>query len=94
MQAPPRVRIEVACRRDGTANVVDRCVALLGGDGRDTEAIVLLGGPAARSLVADGVPERQAYWLRVSADPASTATAWHELPGREVGSRSIAEDVN
>ena len=65
--ASPRLRVSGACSRLGTAEVVKRCVAMLNGGCDDTEFILLLGGTPARRFVTDGVPETQAYWLRVWA---------------------------
>ena len=63
----PRLRVGAACERFGPAAVVSQCEVLLAGDGGRTEFVLLLGGEPARQLVAAGVPESQAYWLRVWA---------------------------
>jgi hypothetical protein len=63
----PRLRVESACELLGRDVVIDRCVEVLGGGKVDSEFLVVLGGVPARQLLAAGVPEDQAYWLRVWA---------------------------
>jgi hypothetical protein len=65
--ATPRLRVEHACRRWGRDEVVRRCLALLAGEDDEPEFIAMLGGPPALQLLSAGVPQTQAYWVRVWA---------------------------
>ncbi len=79
----PRQSIAAACAKRGSEAVVSGCVAILGGDLRDTELVVALGGPSAELLLSGGSRADLATWTRVwatrgllwAADPtATTAT--------------------
>ena len=63
----PQLRINRACERFGRSEVVRRCLDLLAGRNEDHELLVILGGAHAQQLIANGVPEAQAYWARVWA---------------------------
>ncbi len=63
----PKLRVELACQQLGTAEVIRRCLALLGGDISDENFVVMLGGSHSRHLLDKGVPSDEAYWLRVWA---------------------------
>lgn len=65
--ATPQVRINSACERLGRAEVVRRCLDLLAGRNEDPELLVVLGGPHAEQLIANEIPDAQAYWIRVWA---------------------------
>jgi hypothetical protein len=67
VSSAPRVRILGACERWGQAEVVRRCAVMLDCGTDDTELVVLLGGEHGRRLVAGGVPDGQAHWLKVWA---------------------------
>jgi hypothetical protein len=43
------------------------CAALILGDDSDTALIVVLGAGHARQILDNGVPDDQAYWIRVWA---------------------------
>src|SRR4051812_40848846 len=64
----PRLRIEVECGRRGQSALVAGCVRLLrGGEPDDTRLLLVLGGPHAEAVLADGLPDVHRYWLRVWA---------------------------
>jgi hypothetical protein len=63
----PRQRVEAECARRGRQAVVRDCASLLLGDDSDGGLIVVLGGAHARLILDSGLPESQAYWLRVWA---------------------------
>jgi len=65
LRATPRLRVDAACRSLGREAVVHRCASLLRGDLEDDDFVLVLGGAPARRLLATGVPDDQAYWLRV-----------------------------
>ena len=56
-----------ACEELGAAVFIRRCLNLLGGGSEKPAFVVTLGGAAARGLLDAGVPDEQAYWLRVWA---------------------------
>ena len=61
----PRQSIEIECARRGRDQVVDGCVALLGGRDVDDDLIMALGGPNGRNVIHDGPAQRNQYWGRV-----------------------------
>jgi hypothetical protein len=62
----PRESVEHECARRGKDEVVEGCVALLGGADVDPALILALGGPPAR-WVETGQSPGPPYWLRVWA---------------------------
>lgn len=66
-EATPRVRIAGACEKFGQAEVIRRCLDLLADRNDDHELLVILGAGHAQQLIAKGMPEEQAYWVRVWA---------------------------
>ena len=79
--ATPRLRVEGACQELGRGEVVQRCLHLLAGGSADPDFLITLGGPAAMHLLNDGVPDQQAYWLRVWA---ARGLLWVG-PGKDIG---------
>lgn len=63
----PRLRVEAACSRLGRAEFIGRSRRLLAGGAEEPDFIVVLGGQPAVRLLGQGLPEHQAYWLRVWA---------------------------
>lgn len=63
----PQLRISRACEQFGQAEVVRRCLDLLAGRNEDHELLVILGAAHAQQLIAKGIPEAEAYWVRVLA---------------------------
>ncbi len=61
----PRQSTEIECARRGRDQVVDGCVALLGGRDVDDDLIMALGGPNGRNVIHDGPAQRNQYWGRV-----------------------------
>ncbi|WP_143447965.1 HEAT repeat domain-containing protein [Kineosporia sp. R_H_3] len=61
----PGLRVAAACERHGTDVVVRACLEVLAGREAEPEIVEALGGDHARQLLAQGVPEVHAYWLRV-----------------------------
>ncbi|MGI8794112.1 MAG: HEAT repeat domain-containing protein [Acidimicrobiales bacterium] len=65
--ATPGHRIEGACQELGRSDVIQRCLSLLAGGLEASDFIAMLGGAAGVRLLNEGMPEHQAYWLRVWA---------------------------
>jgi HEAT repeat protein len=63
----PRQRIEAECRRRGRDEVAAGCVALLGGDDRDTELLRSLGGAGADHLMSGRTHADVQMWQRIWA---------------------------
>jgi hypothetical protein len=63
----PRESIEAECRREGTKNVVQRCVAILSGDTPDEATLHALAGPGATTVLEGGEGGVTGYWPRVWA---------------------------
>jgi hypothetical protein len=61
----PRQSIEIECARRGRDQVIDGCVALLGGRDADDDLILALAGPAGLVMIHDGPAQRNQYWGRV-----------------------------
>lgn len=65
--ATPRLRIESACNRLGTDEVIRRCESLFTHGASDPDFLLILGGAPARRFLGDAVSSDQDYWLRVWA---------------------------
>ena len=74
----PRLRIEAECARRGLRSFVQGCADVILGADSDTALILVLGGPHARLILGNGVPDDQAYWFRVWA-ARGLLWAWDDI---------------
>ncbi|WP_143448205.1 hypothetical protein [Kineosporia sp. A_224] len=79
----PGLRVTAACERHGADVVVRACLDLLTGRDSEPDIVEALGGDHARQVLAQGVPEVHAYWLRVWG-ARGLLYAWHAAPGADV----------
>lgn len=79
----PGLRVAAACERHGADVVVRACLDLLADRDADPDIVEALGGDHARQLLAQGVPQVHAYWLRVWG-ARGLLYAWHAAPGTDV----------
>jgi HEAT repeats len=79
----PGLRVAAACERHGTDVVVRACVDLLAGLEVAPDIVEALGGDHARQVLAQGVPEVHAYWLRVWG-ARGLLYAWQAGPAADV----------
>ena len=77
----PRESIEDECRREGTKNVVQRCVAILSGDTPDEATLHALAGPGATTVLEGGEGGVTGYWPRVWA-MRGLLYAWNDTATR------------
>ncbi len=61
----PKQSIEAECARNGTASVVDGCIALLQGGETDYRFVAMLAGPTAGDMLDREPEDPNRYWLRV-----------------------------
>ncbi|MBI4941483.1 MAG: HEAT repeat domain-containing protein [Actinobacteria bacterium] len=79
----PGSRVAAACERRGADVVVRACLDLLAGRESEPDVVEALGGDHARQLLAQGVPEVHAYWLRVWG-ARGLLYAWHAARDADV----------
>jgi hypothetical protein len=66
-QSTPRRRVALAAERDGTLELVRRCLNVLAGTRPDVELLWVLGGDSAPAVLAGREGGPDGYWPRTWA---------------------------